>query len=81
MSYLEDKFLNIFQDQWKDITKHVGNNEISCHAINFTAMIPFRITWLILVGQSVCGGGGEDNDKEEQVALTQRNTTIRWACT
>ena len=55
--------------------------ELVAHAINFTAMIPFGITCLILVGQSVCGGGGEDNDKEEQVALTQRNTTIRRACT
>jgi len=43
-------------------------------------MMPFGITWLILVGQSVCGGNGEDNDKEEQVALTQRNTAIGWAC-
>jgi len=44
-------------------------------------MIPCGITYLILVGQSVCGGGGEHNDKEEQVALTQRNAAIRWACT
>ena len=55
--------------------------ELVAHAINPTAMMPFGMTWLILVGQSVCGGGGEDNDKEEQVALTQRNTAIRWTCT
>ena len=41
----------------------------------------FGITCLILVGQSVCGGGVEDNNKEEQVVLTQRNTGIRWPST
>lgn len=55
------------------------------HAItsHFTAMIPFGITCLILVGQSMCGcgGGDENDDKEEQVAVTQRNTAISWACT
>ena len=35
---------------------------------------------LMLVGQCVCGGGVEDNDREDQVVLTQRNTAIRWAC-
>jgi len=44
--------------------------ELVVHAINFTAVIPFEITCLILVGQSVCGDDGEDNDKEDQVALT-----------
>ena len=36
-------------------------------------MMPFG-DHLILVGQCLCGGGVEDNDKEEQVVL-------RWTCT
>ena len=33
-------------------------------------MMRFEITCLILVGQSVCGGVVEDNDKEKQVVPT-----------